>query len=248
MTESTIIYQHKVFGDVVLRRRAVARNITARWIGPQLHVSIPPHLTRAELENFFDTLGPRIAARRPSSSALDFDTTVGGHYADFTFREDPNLSSGSYRIRCNSSAAINGKLANYIIAVGPLRTNIKDSETLRHRLFNKLLQHAAVLATEAYILPRARELAAEVGRYPGGWYVKDSRRALGRCSSDGIITLSPRLIFLPEELSDFVIYHELAHLTEMNHSKAFHQLCDSYMGGREKRLAKELKNFKFPVF
>lgn len=55
------------------------------------------------------------------------------------------------------------------------------------------------------------------------------------------------LVFLPLELSDYVIYHELAHLTEMNHSPRFHALLDSYLGGREAELVRKLKGFVWPV-
>ena len=106
---------------------------------------------------------------------------------------------------------------------------------------------AARHATSALIVPRARELAASVERMPLGWDVKEARTRLGCCSSRGIITLSPRLIFLPQELADFVIYHELAHLSEMNHSEAFHEICNRYCGGREAELSRRVRVFKFPV-
>lgn len=55
------------------------------------------------------------------------------------------------------------------------------------------------------------------------------------------------LVFLPQELRDYIICHELAHLSEMNHSPRFHALLDSYLDGREAMLAARLRAYSWPV-
>ena len=60
------------------------------------------------------------------------------------------------------------------------------------------------------------------------------KRTWGTCSSSGVITLNPHLVKAPPECIDYVIAHEICHLKEHNHGKAFHALqAQLYPGWRE---------------
>lgn len=58
--------------------------------------------------------------------------------------------------------------------------------------------------------------------------VRDQSARWGSCSARRGISLNWRLVLLRPELQDYIILHELAHLTEMNHSPRFWALLDSY--------------------
>ena len=68
---------------------------------------------------------------------------------------------------------------------------------------------------------RAWELAAETGAAMKQVSVRNQRSRWGSCSPGGTISLNWRLIQAPEAVRDYIIYHELAHLWEMNHSDRF---------------------------
>lgn len=58
--------------------------------------------------------------------------------------------------------------------------------------------------------------------------IRDQGTRWGSCSGRGTLSLNWRLVLLPVALHDYVLLHELAHLTEMNHSDSFWGLLRSY--------------------
>lgn len=80
-------------------------------------------------------------------------------------------------------------------------------------------------------------------RYPCGRIaIKDTKRSWGSCSSKGNLNFSYMLLFLPQELADYVIVHELCHLKEQNHSPRFWALVEQ-MQPNHRHLRKELRRY-----
>ena len=68
---------------------------------------------------------------------------------------------------------------------------------------------------------RTWELAAETGADVKQVTVRNQRSRWGSCSAGGTISLNWRLVQAPDSVRDYIIYHELMHLREMNHSDRF---------------------------
>lgn len=68
---------------------------------------------------------------------------------------------------------------------------------------------------------RTWELAAETGAGVKQVTVRNQRSRWGSCSAGGTISLNWRLVQAPDAVRDYIIYHELMHLREMNHSDRF---------------------------
>lgn len=65
-----------------------------------------------------------------------------------------------------------------------------------------------------------------VGERPVVLKLRKMKRTWGNCSSRGVIKLNTHLIKAPLTVIDSVIAHELCHLKEMNHGKAFYALLE----------------------
>lgn len=238
-------YRHAELGDIKVTVNGSARRIVARRVGTELRITVPPRLPVAEYERFLSENREWILAHAPQPKYTPGMVLDGGE-VDFSIIEAWENDRSDVFLTMVENTPQRHKFKNYYIHLSDTAVgNIERAEVQEY--IYKLLIWAARDATVRYIVPHARELADRVGRRPLGWTVKESKTRLGSCSSGGIITLSPRLIFLPPDLRDYVIYHELAHLSEMNHSAAFHEICNAYCDGREADLVGRLKAFRFPL-
>lgn len=141
------------------------------------------------------------------------------------FRENRVLYKGSYRnvitmaspdvMRTKVTVQEDQIVINYAVVINPLEPlmNWMRAETIR------------------YVIARTHELAKRFHIVFRDVHVKDMR-AWGCCTRDGDLFFAWQLIALPDELAEYVVLHELAHLLEFNHSKTFktklETLCPDY--------------------
>lgn len=103
---------------------------------------------------------------------------------------------------------------------------------------------AAGQATYAACKSRAKKLITERVRAVNEYYkfeynritVKDLSSRWGSCSTKKNLNFHYRLMFLPLEIVDYVVAHELCHLQEMNHSRKFWGLVEKRIPEYKKRL------------
>ncbi len=79
-----------------------------------------------------------------------------------------------------------------------------------------------------YFSPRLESFSANSGLAYRQLRIKNHKTLWGSCSELGNINLNLKLLFLPMDLVDYVLLHELCHLKHLNHSKAFWALLALY--------------------
>jgi len=126
-----------------------------------------------------------------------------------------------HRIRHESAASL--QLVR--IVDGEIRVSGNPAH-LAHRVHD----HLVAMARDE-LAPRAQHLAAQIGREVRRVTVRDTKSRWGSCSGDGNLSFCWRLIFVPEQILDHVVAHEVAHLVEMNHGPRFWRLVESLAPG-----------------
>ena len=96
---------------------------------------------------------------------------------------------------------------------------------------------------KAYLPKRLEELSLVTGLKYNRLTIRSARTKWGCCTSRNNISLSLYLMTLPPHLIDYILIHELCHTVHHNHSTQFHTLVDHFLGGKEKILNKELRQY-----
>lgn len=115
---------------------------------------------------------------------------------------------------------------------------VVDVFTNDRKRFKELVRRWFLSETSAYVVRKVTELAPRVGAKPSKVDVREIGK-WGYCTRGGRLSFSWQLIALPDHLREYVIFHELTHLLEFNHSAAFRRklglVCPDF-----KALEKEL--------
>ena len=91
-----------------------------------------------------------------------------------------------------------------------------QADFLRRRVLDLLRNEARRRLAELAIAK-----AELIDRRPSRVVVKDTRTRWGSCARDGTLSFSWRLVMAPQDVQDYVVAHEVAHLRHMNHGPRF---------------------------
>ena len=75
---------------------------------------------------------------------------------------------------------------------------------------------------------RLEQISNTTGLEWNGLSIRGQKTRWGSCSAKGNISLNFKMLFLPANLVDHVLLHELVHTRELNHSQRFWALMKKY--------------------
>jgi len=94
------------------------------------------------------------------------------------------------------------------------------------------------LLAERYLTDRTFDYARRMSVKPASIRVSNAKSRWGSCSAKKNVNFSWRLIMADDEVIDYVVVHELAHLIEYNHSTRFWKIVGTYLPDYKERRAK----------
>lgn len=226
--------EHPALGRVLVTVRPQAKQFIGRWKPDGLHVTVPAYTTYDQLMQALQRMAPQLIAKRPAAADWSHGRVYDFGDIIITIRHEgrpgvlslQTLGPGAFSLLLGSQPDL-------------------QSDSLR-RAALLLIDRLGEYEGQRILLPLAAQIANELGCHPRGWKIGRGRRKLGHCTPRGEIMLSGVLCFYPPELRRYIICHELAHLTEMNHSPRFHALCNHYCQGNAPAWERLLKTYKPP--
>lgn len=113
---------------------------------------------------------------------------------------------------------ITQKLDVYNNAPKPMSLLISEKERKAYK------KQAREKITE-YVDYYGRKMGVSYGRIA----IREQKTCWGSCSSKKNLNFNWKLILMPPEIMEYVVVHELSHLFEMNHSKKFWKIVETYL-------------------
>ena len=86
-------------------------------------------------------------------------------------------------------------------------------------------------AARAELAPRLAAATAALGRSYTTLTVRNQRTRWGSCSATGALSFNWRLLLAPEDVLDYVVWHEACHLVHLDHSGRFWALLAQHRPG-----------------
>ena len=128
-------------------------------------------------------------------------------------------------------SVIAGREGTVKIVESRLVVTFIDQKPVNREAIKTLLEGWYLRESIKYLKTRTSELAKKMKVQPSGMTVKNYISRWGSCTVHNKISYNWRIIMAPDYIIDYLVIHELSHITEPNHSKNFWERVAKYCEG-----------------
>lgn len=230
---------HPTLGQLHLKKssRAKKLRITVKPFDGVI-ITIPESISFKKAQTFAEANADWIKKQKAKMKELEAERTY-----DFDAEFQTKFTTIKIISTSKEQPFLKQQKEELILAI-PETADIKSKawqELIKTQIEEQLRREA-----KAYLLPRTQQIAKEKGIEINKVNTRKAKTRWGSCSGKNNISLSIYLMTLPDELIDYVIYHELAHVKEKNHSAAFWAHLEDLLPGA-KLLDKQLRDYSTAV-
>ena len=192
-------------------------------ISPQNDIIIktPPFIEEKDIENFLDE------NKKWLNKSLQRNKNLKKRDRPLTFKQSDTCYylGKKYTLQIEESKKWKIRLDNNFLYIKTPTPNETDS--IREKLIDWYKKRAKeVISDRTFIHAEKMSLSYNQIR------IKNTKTRWGSCSSKKNLNFNWKLIMTPMEVLDYIVIHELSHLTHMDHSKKFWHLveqhCENY--------------------
>ena len=111
---------------------------------------------------------------------------------------------------------------------------IKQQKYFENKYHHRItVNKEQLLNIKKELLPQMAALVQRYAEIMGveakGVKITSAEKRWGSCSSKNTICFSYRCAFLSQKCKEYIVIHELSHISEFNHSKKFYDVVERYM-------------------
>ncbi|MCC6275757.1 MAG: M48 family metallopeptidase [Leptospiraceae bacterium] len=145
-----------------------------------------------------------------------------------------------YELKIIHSERKNVRAAGPEIIIGLNKKKLSQKE--QSEISRELLIHFCRTVAREVILQKIKEFHPIIGKEPKSIRIKNCRTKWGSASSRGNLNFNWKIVLAPENVLDYLVLHEMAHLVHQNHSRDFYGLLEKVFPGQKEADAWLKKN------
>jgi predicted metal-dependent hydrolase len=184
--------------DVVRSKRAKRVSVRVDRSSGQVRVTLPQRAPLAEVDRALLRHRRWIAARLSEAAAVRAQVQARGNVIE-----------------------VWGDPLEIVAEPGRQRVHAKDGRILVPPGNPEALQRWLRTQARERLTQRTHDAAAALGKPVSRISIGDAKTRWGSCTAKGTITYSWRLVIAPPWVAEAIIWHEVCHLVELNHSARF---------------------------
>lgn len=104
-----------------------------------------------------------------------------------------------------------------------------ENEENSSKIVKKMIDEFYIKLAEKEVEKAMRKISMKVGIAPNSYKIKNLKSTWGNCSVLGNISINKYVVKYSRHAIEYVCLHEICHLQNMNHSKAFWNMVEKYM-------------------